>query len=156
MFGSSGTANIGSRQRAGRLPLPAPTKPDRLGVGEIAAGVLSGSSPFGVAVARFIAGGITTDAFINALEEQGLARRLAEPNLTALSGDTASFLAGGEYPIPVAGSLGSVTIEFKRYGVGLAFTPTVLKDGQINPSGRTGGQPVRSRPQSRDQARQRA
>jgi Flp pilus assembly protein, secretin CpaC len=48
------------------------------------------------------------------------------------SGDTASFLAGGEYPIPVPGSLGTVTIDYKRYGVGLAFTPTVLSDGLIN------------------------
>ena len=66
------------------------------------------------------------------MEESGVARSLAEPNLTALSGDTASFLAGGEFPIPVAGSLGSVTVEYKRYGVGLAFTPTVLKGGLIN------------------------
>ncbi len=132
VFGSSGTANIGSRQPAHRLPIDAPRNPNRLGAGEVAAGVLSGAPPFGVAVARMIAGGITTDAFLNALEEQGLARSLAEPNLTALSGDTASFLAGGEYPIPVAGSLGSVTIEYKRYGVGLAFTPTVLKGGLIN------------------------
>jgi pilus assembly protein CpaC len=50
----------------------------------------------------------------------------------ALSGDTASFLAGGEYPIPVPGSLGTVTIDYKRYGVGLAFTPTVLAGGLIN------------------------
>ena len=59
-------------------------------------------------------------------------RRLAEPNLTALSGDTASFLAGGEFPIPVSSNLGSIGIEFKKYGVGLAFTPTVLGDGVIN------------------------
>jgi pilus assembly protein CpaC len=57
---------------------------------------------------------------------------LAEPNLVALSGDTASFLAGGEYPVPVPGTLGTVTIDYKRYGVGLAFTPTVLSDGLIN------------------------
>jgi pilus assembly protein CpaC len=50
----------------------------------------------------------------------------------ALSGDTASFLAGGEFPIPVPGTLGTVTIEYKRYGVGLAFTPTVLEAGLIN------------------------
>ena len=131
VFGSSGTANIGSRQPAGNLPLPAPTK-GKLGVGEVAAGVLSGASPFGVGVARIAAAGLTTDAFINALEQQGLARSLAEPNLVALSGDTASFLAGGEYPIPVAGSLGSVTVDYKRYGVGLAFTPTVLRGGLIN------------------------
>ena len=69
---------------------------------------------------------------INALEERGLARSLAEPNLVALSGDTASFLAGGEYPIPVAGSLQQISVEYKRYGVGLAFTPTVLRGGLIN------------------------
>jgi pilus assembly protein CpaC len=69
---------------------------------------------------------------INALEQKGVARSLAEPNLVALSGDTASFLAGGEYPIPVAGSLGQVTVDYKKYGVGLAFTPTVLSHGLIN------------------------
>ena len=69
---------------------------------------------------------------INALEQKGIARSLAEPNLVALSGDTASFLAGGEYPIPVAGSLGQVTVDYKKYGVGLAFTPTVLGHGLIN------------------------
>ena len=69
---------------------------------------------------------------INALEQKGIARSLAEPNLVALSGDTASFLAGGEYPIPVAGSFGSVTVDYKKYGVGLAFTPTVLGRGLIN------------------------
>jgi pilus assembly protein CpaC len=57
---------------------------------------------------------------------------LAEPNLTALSGETASFLAGGEFPIPVSQSLSSVTIEYKQYGVGLAFTPVVLGDGRIS------------------------
>lgn len=68
---------------------------------------------------------------INALEQKGIARSLAEPNLVALSGDT-SFLAGGEYPIPVAGSFGNVTVDYKKYGVGLAFTPTVLCQGLIN------------------------
>ena len=65
-------------------------------------------------------------------EDRGVARRLAEPNLVALSGDTASFLAGGEFPFPVAGALNTVTIEFKKFGVGLAFTPTVLANGLIN------------------------
>ena len=73
-----------------------------------------------------------TDVIINALEQKGVARSLAEPNLVALSGDTASFLAGGEYPIPVPGALGTITIDYKRYGVGLAFTPTVLSGGLIN------------------------
>jgi pilus assembly protein CpaC len=61
-----------------------------------------------------------------------MARRLAEPNLVALSGDTASFLAGGEFPFPVAAQLGTITVEWKRFGVGLAFTPTVLSNGMIN------------------------
>jgi pilus assembly protein CpaC len=130
VFGSSGSAHIGNRLPAGFLPRPQPGNVP--GGGFPAAGVLSGAAPFGVGVARMVAGGLNIDAFLNALEERGLARSLAEPNLTALSGDTASFLAGGEYPIPVAGSLGSVTVEYKRYGVGLAFTPTVLKAGLIN------------------------
>jgi pilus assembly protein CpaC len=65
-------------------------------------------------------------------EQDGRATILAEPTLTALSGETASFLAGGEFPIPVSQSLGSVSIEYKQYGVGLAFTPTVLEDGRIS------------------------
>ena len=64
--------------------------------------------------------------------DDGLASILAEPNLTALSGETASFLAGGEFPIPVSQALGAVTIEYKQYGVGLAFTPIVLADGRIS------------------------
>src|SRR3954447_2787632 len=62
----------------------------------------------------------------------GVASVLAEPNLTALSGETASFLAGGEYPIPVSQGNNAVTIEYKQYGVGLAFTPIVLSDGRIS------------------------
>ncbi|HXH53243.1 MAG TPA: type II and III secretion system protein family protein [Sphingomicrobium sp.] len=65
-------------------------------------------------------------------EVDGLATTLAEPNLTALSGETASFLAGGEFPIPVSQSLGSISIEYKQFGVGLAFTPIVLADGRIS------------------------
>ncbi|WP_317617548.1 type II and III secretion system protein family protein [Sphingomonas daechungensis] len=65
-------------------------------------------------------------------EVDGLVTTLAEPNLTALSGETASFLAGGEFPIPVSQSLGSISIEYKQYGVGLAFTPVVLADGRIS------------------------
>ena len=64
--------------------------------------------------------------------QDGLVSVLAEPNLTALSGETASFLAGGEFPVPVSQALGSVTIEYKQYGVGLAFTPIVVSDGRIS------------------------
>jgi pilus assembly protein CpaC len=126
------TANIGSRRIAAGLPITAPTSPTQIPVGEVAAGVLSGGSPFGFLLGRILAGGTTIDVAINALEQRGLARSLAEPNLTALSGDTASFLAGGEYPIPVSGTNNSISVEYKRYGVGLAFTPTVLRDGVIN------------------------
>ena len=69
---------------------------------------------------------------LNLAETDGLVTTLAEPNLTALSGETASFLAGGEFPIPVPQSQGAVTIEYKQYGVGLAFTPIVLADGRIS------------------------
>ena len=116
--------NVGNRTPANNLPMTVGTA--------AAAGVISGGAPFGFAIARWALGGMTIDSAINALEEQGVARSLAEPNLVALSGDTASFLAGGEYPIPVAGTLGQVTVEYKKYGVGLAFTPTVLSHGLIN------------------------
>jgi pilus assembly protein CpaC len=117
--------NVGNGVGAGGLPI---TSAAAVG----AAGVLSGSSPFGFMIANLVKGGVSADVAINALEQKGIARSLAEPNLVALSGDTASFLAGGEYPIPVAGTLGQVTVDYKKYGVGLAFTPTVLGHGLIN------------------------
>jgi pilus assembly protein CpaC len=129
-FGGRSTTNIGSQLPASQLPITSPAS--STSVPEVAAGVLSGGSPFGFALARMISNGTTIDVLINALEQKGIARSLAEPNLVALSGDTASFLAGGEYPIPVAGSLGQMTVDYKKYGVGLAFTPTVLSGGLIN------------------------
>ncbi len=98
----------------------------------VSAGVLSGANPFGFIVGKLLGSGIEADILVNALETKGLARSLAEPNLVALSGDTASFLAGGEYPIPVPGAFGQISVEYKRYGVSLAFTPTVLSHGLIN------------------------
>ena len=76
--------------------------------------------------------GLDLAGSIDLAATDGFATILAEPNLTALSGETASFLAGGEFPIPVSQSLGAVTIEYKQYGVGLAFTPVVLADGRIS------------------------
>ena len=76
-------------------------------------------------------GALTIDVLINALESKGLTKVLAEPNLIALSGDTASFLAGGEFPVQTV-SEDQAQIEFKPFGVRLAFTPTVLDDGLIN------------------------
>lgn len=77
------------------------------------------------------------NAAIDALATEGLITVLAEPNLTALSGETASFLAGGEFPVPIAqsresNSPASITVEFKTFGVGLAFTPHLLDAGRIN------------------------
>jgi pilus assembly protein CpaC len=89
-------------------------------------------TPFGSIVANIIGGGISADVLIQALEEKGLGRRLAEPNLTALSGEKASFLAGGEVPIPVGGDEDKITIQYKEYGVRLNFTPFVLENGLIN------------------------
>lgn len=77
-------------------------------------------------------GGWDFNAVIDALEDEGLVTVMAEPNLTALSGETASFLAGGEFPILVPGSDGNVTIEFKKFGVSLAFTPTLIGEDRIN------------------------
>ena len=65
-------------------------------------------------------------------ESLGLVTSLSEPNLTALSGETADFLAGGEYPIPISQGLGSTSVEYKRFGVSLAYTPTVLANGRIS------------------------
>lgn len=92
------------------------------------------SSPFGVGLLKLAGGNV--DLLITALESKGLARRLAEPDLVALSGDTASFLAGGEYPVPsVQSSSGSapvITTQYYPYGVQLTFVPTVLATGIIN------------------------
>jgi pilus assembly protein CpaC len=98
----------------------------------------SGVSPeaFGIASLGLDIGGFNLDLLFDVLEQKGLIRTLAEPNLIALSGDTASFLAGGEFPIPVAqdSSLGAttITIEFKEFGVSLGFTPTVLGNQLVN------------------------
>ena len=78
----------------------------------------------------FTAGSLEFAVLIEALESKGVVRTLAEPNLTALSGQEAKFLAGGEYPIPVAGGNNGITIEYKPFGVELNFTPVVV-DGDI-------------------------
>lgn len=95
-------------------------------------GIVSGISPSITGQLLGSHNGVSLDARIDALEENGIIRTLAEPNLVAMSGETASFLAGGEFPIPVPGAFGNVTIEFREFGIGLAFTPTVLDDGIIN------------------------
>lgn len=85
---------------------------------------------------RYTNKGVDINGVIDALSQDQLIHLLAEPTLTAMSGETASFLVGGEFPIPVSSSqnngVATVTVEFKQYGVSLAFVPTVLADGQIN------------------------
>jgi pilus assembly protein CpaC len=76
--------------------------------------------------------GVAFSALLEALESKNLVRTLSEPNLVALSGQEASFLAGGEYPIPVTGEDGAITVEFRPFGVQLTFTPRVLDGGTIN------------------------
>lgn len=77
--------------------------------------------------------GNAVQAVIKAFERTGMIRTLAEPNLTAVSGEAAKFLAGGEFPVPVARDRdGNVQIEFKPFGVGLGFTPIVLSEGRIS------------------------
>ena len=87
-------------------------------------------------ILRFLGGGATWTTFIDALKEEGLTKVLAEPTLITMSGRTANFLAGGEYPIPVpqsgTGAATTITIEYKTFGVGLNFTPTVLNNNKIS------------------------
>ena len=88
-----------------------------------------GNSFFG----NYSNGDVSVNGIIDALEREGLVNVLAEPNLTALSGETASFLAGGEFPVPVGqDDDNNITIQFKQFGVSLAFTPTVLNAGRIS------------------------
>ncbi len=116
--------------------------PDEFGNGVLGVDPVTGS--FGVVTRAFSdILGLDVDIALDALEDKGLSKTLAEPTLVALSGEKASFLAGGEFPIPVAQSLSgqgggtgggsaAITVEFKPFGVSLGFTPTVLSDNTIN------------------------
>jgi pilus assembly protein CpaC len=112
--------------------------PDATGHGVLALGSITDS--FGVLTRAFKIFGGNIAASLDALETKGAVTTLAEPTLVALSGETASFLAGGEFPIPVSqgnssggnGGGNSISVQFKPFGVSLAFTPTVLADGVIN------------------------
>src|ERR1700761_214436 len=84
---------------------------------------------FGV---NFHAGSTSINTVLDLLAQDQLITMLAEPNLTARSGETASFLAGGEFPVPISASNGQISVQFKQYGVSLAFVPTVLTDGRIS------------------------
>ena len=81
---------------------------------------------------QWMSGESRVQSILRALEQDGLLHTLAEPNLTAISGETANFLAGGEFPVPVAQQLGTISVEFKKFGIGLAFTPVVMSEGRIS------------------------
>jgi pilus assembly protein CpaC len=131
--------NSGAAGAAGSAPLPFKT-PQGVPVLATAGGLLSGAAPFGNLLTNVLKlnNGTSVDLLVQALETKGLVRRLAEPNLMALSGESARFLAGGEFPVPVPSSTGgtnsfpTISIEFKKFGVELAFVPTVLSRGVIN------------------------
>lgn len=82
--------------------------------------------------ARYLNDNLMMSFALDVAKQNGLAKVLAEPNVTALSGQSAEFLSGGEFPIPVPGTNGSTTIEYRDFGVGVRFVPTVLDSGQIN------------------------
>src|SRR5258705_2527556 len=130
-------APIGGVVGGGSTPVganPAGSLPLLNTVGTLA----SGAAPYGALLTSVLRlnNGMSIDSLGTAPENKGMLRRLAEPNLMALSGDAARFLAGGEFPVPVASSSSNgfptVTIEFKKFGVELAFVPTVLSRGAIN------------------------
>jgi len=102
----------------------------------LATGIVPALTPFAVAKGVAVIGNWTIDAMLDALEQKGIIKTLAEPNLIAMSGETASFLAGGEFPIPVGvdsvNGVNRITIEFKEFAVKLAFTPTVIGNDVIN------------------------
>lgn len=140
-----GNTGLGHVTAAGRSPIGGTPPTGSLPILGTAGTLLNTAAnvvapqPFGSLLTSVIrtSNGGSVDLLISALETKGLVRRLAEPNLIALSGDSARFLAGGEFPVPiastpVAGALPTVTIEFKKFGVELGFVPTVLSRGVIN------------------------
>jgi pilus assembly protein CpaC len=114
--------------------------------GTVAAGLVTGRTPITTAFGQFVgntpptntlgfgysSGNVDLSAVIDALQSTGLVTILAEPNLTAISGATASFLSGGEFPIPISTGLGQVSIEWKKFGISVDFTPTVLDANRIS------------------------
>jgi pilus assembly protein CpaC len=102
------------------------------GGGILGPGTAGGQTAAGTAFIGFDIGSTELGILLEALETKGVVRTLAEPNLTALSGQEASFLAGGEFPIPVSQEQGTITVDYKKFGVELKFIPRVLDDGVIN------------------------
>lgn len=107
-------------------------RPEGVTIGDDGTATFTGISP-GTTIAgigEFL--GLDLAAALDLGERRGLVTTLSQPNLTALSGETAEFLAGGEFPIPLSQGLGTTTVEYKNYGVSLAYTPIVLSNGRIS------------------------
>jgi pilus assembly protein CpaC len=109
------------------------------GLGQYAAIALATSNPVNASsatpnalTASYAKGNTNLSGIIDALAQDNLVHMLAEPNLTTMSGEPASFLVGGEFPIPISQQNNAITVEFKQFGVNLSFVPTVLSDGRIN------------------------
>jgi pilus assembly protein CpaC len=138
---NSATTGFGTRVLTDDLghviPIPG-TNPIQLLTGRAATDTLNNSVTSGTSLSNnlnFSSSVCPNNAqgMLKALEQVGLVHMLAEPNLTAVSGETAKFLAGGEFPVPVSRDRdGNVTVEFKQFGVGLSFTPVVLSPGRIS------------------------
>jgi pilus assembly protein CpaC len=136
-FGLGWFVNPGGGNPTGAIGGNASITPDPdTGEGVIRLGSILGS--FAIISRSFRAFGENFNVTLDALERKGVVTTLAEPTLVALSGETASFLAGGEFPVPVVQNVGgnnnnaAYTVEWKPFGVSLGFTPTVLADGVIN------------------------
>lgn len=95
------------------------------------AGLVSGEAPVSAGTLFGGSGSVSIDVMLQALEEKGVIRTLAEPNLVATSGSSASFLAGGEFPIPVAADEKRIAIEFREFGVSLDFSPEVISKDRV-------------------------
>jgi pilus assembly protein CpaC len=123
--------NISSAFSAAGLPIIAATS-NPFGLGQVLSAA-SGAQIGSIGSNPLNPGPNNVQGILNALDQVGLDHTLAEPNLTAVSGETAKFLAGGEFPVPVSRDLyGNVTVEFKQFGVSLAFTPVVLSENRIS------------------------
>jgi pilus assembly protein CpaC len=101
-------------------------------LGSVATGSVGSVSQRINALFRFTGAGATWTTFIDALKEEGLLKVMAEPTLITMSGKSANFLAGGEFPIPIPGADGTITIQYKPFGVGLNFSPVVLSSKKIS------------------------
>ncbi len=103
-----------------------------LGSGVLPLNPISGLGGAGATTGARLQYGDSIDALVQAMEQDGLLRTLAEPTLTAISGESAKFLAGGEFPIPVAVDDNTISVEFKEFGVALGYSPVVLSSGRIS------------------------